>query len=83
MRTLSVAEIDPSARELNVVLIREAQRREIAKYVDRRRSGDRPPSPTFEVIAARRLEIDQPVGSELLRVLGTVREHLAEHRFQP
>lgn len=50
-------EADPSALEINVVLVRERQRQELTDYVDDRRRGDQPQSPTFEVISARRVEV--------------------------
>lgn len=53
-------EADPTSPELGVVLIRTGQRPQLWDYVDARRRGEHPASPTFDVISARRVEISPP-----------------------
>jgi diacylglycerol kinase (ATP) len=51
---------DPSTSQLEVVLVSETQRRDLAIYADRRRRGHEPASIAFEVLPARRVEIQTP-----------------------
>jgi diacylglycerol kinase (ATP) len=51
---------DPSSPHLEVVLVGEAQRRDLTKYVDRRRRGRQPASIPFDAVQARRVEIQPP-----------------------